>query len=105
MGARVRLSAGSLSFRLRLTPRGGRDAIDGWARGADGQEQLNARVSVPPEDGKANAALIALLSKALGVARSRIRIAAGETARLKTIEISPATDALVARLQTMETAK
>jgi hypothetical protein len=105
VSARLRLRGGTLSFRLRLTPKGGRDAIDGWTRGADGAEHLKARVAVPPEDGKANAALVALLSRSLGIAKSAVRIASGETARLKTIEISPATDSLVARLEAMETAK
>jgi uncharacterized protein YggU (UPF0235/DUF167 family) len=94
-----------LTFRLRLTPKGGRDAIDGWKADADGAEYLKARVAAPPEDGKANAALIGLLSEALGVSKSTIRIAGGHSARLKTIEISPAMAAVVARLQAMETAK
>lgn len=105
MGARVRINGAALSFKLRLTPKGGRDAIDGWTRGADGLEFLKARVAAPPEDGKANAALVALLSKSLGVPKSSIHIARGETARLKTIQISPAAASVAARLQTMETAK
>lgn len=105
MRARVRRKTSSLTFRLRLTPRGGRDAIDGWARGIDGTEYLKVRVVVAPEDGKANAALVALLSKSLGIAKSAICVASGRTARLKTIKISPATDSVLARLETMETAK
>ena len=105
MGARVRISGAALSFRVRLTPKGGRDAIDGWARGADGPEYLKARVAAPPDGGKANAALLALLSKSLGVPKSCIHIASGETARLKTIQISPAAASVAARLQTMEAAK
>jgi uncharacterized protein YggU (UPF0235/DUF167 family) len=105
VSARVRINGAALSFRLRLTPKGGRDAIDGWMCGADGSQYLKARVAVPPEDGKANAALLALLSKSLGVAKSSIHIASGETARLKTIEISPAAASVAARLETMETEK
>jgi len=92
-----------LSFRIRLTPKGGRDAIDGWSSGVEGF--LKARVSAPPENGKANSALIALLAKSLDVPKSTIRIAGGEHARIKTIEISPATASAAARLQAMETAK
>jgi uncharacterized protein YggU (UPF0235/DUF167 family) len=105
VAGRIRTVDGVLSFQVRLTPRGGRDAIAGWSRGADGTEYLKARVSAPPEDGRANAALIALLAKALDVAKSTIRIAGGGHARIKTIEISPATATAAARLQAMETAK
>jgi len=75
-------------FQLRLTPRGGRDAIEGWIRGAGDSEYLKVRVSAPPEDGKANAALIALLAKAFAMPKSAIRIVRGETARIKTIAIA-----------------
>ncbi|HWA30232.1 MAG TPA: DUF167 family protein [Rhizomicrobium sp.] len=96
----VKFSArdGAVRFALKLTPRGGRDAIDGWAEDAGGKPHLKARVSVPPEDGKANMALIALLAKKLDVAKSCVRIAAGETSRLKTIEIDGDSAAIGAKL-------
>ncbi|MEJ1967767.1 MAG: DUF167 family protein [Rhizomicrobium sp.] len=96
---RVRSRDGRISFRLRLTPRGGRGAIEGWTQGADGAEHLKARVAPPPEDGKANDALVALLAKTLKIPRSSVRIEAGETSRLKTIVIDPATPALALRLE------
>jgi len=86
--ARWRVQGGTLVFAVRLTPKGGRDAIDGWTVGADGKEHLRARVAVPPEDGKANAALIALLAKSLGLAKTKVAIVAGGTSRLKTISIA-----------------
>ena len=98
--ARLRDAEGGVVFALRLTPKGGRDRVEGWILGADGKEHLKARVSVAPEDGKANAALIALLAKTLGLAKSSIRIAAGETSRLKTIAIKSDSPALRARLET-----
>lgn len=76
-----------MRLAVRLTPRGGRDAIDGWAVGPDGRPYLKARVSAPPVEGEANAALTALLAKRLGVSKSAVRIANGETARLKQVEI------------------
>ncbi|MBL6851957.1 MAG: DUF167 domain-containing protein [Alphaproteobacteria bacterium] len=94
--ARLRNRGDGLSFQVRLTPRGGRDAVEGWIAGSD---LLKARVAAIPEDGKANAALIALLAKTLGVAKSTIRIANGETARVKTILIEPAAPSLGARLE------
>lgn len=96
--ARFRERDGRLIFSLRLTPKGGRDAVEGWIAGADGAEHLKARVAAPPQDGKANTALIALLAKTLGLPKSTIRIAAGETARIKTIALESNAPALAARL-------
>ncbi|MBS0275151.1 MAG: DUF167 domain-containing protein [Proteobacteria bacterium] len=87
-----------IRFAVRLTPRGGRDAIDGWVQDSAGKKYLKARVSLPPEDGKANKALIALLAKALDIPKSSIRIAAGGTSRLKTIQIDGDRAALGAKL-------
>lgn len=76
-----------MRLAVRLTPRGGRDAIDGWASGPDGRPYLKVRVSAPPVEGEANAALTVLLAKTLGVSKSSVRIAAGQTGRLKSVEI------------------
>lgn len=76
---------------VRLTPRGGRDAVDGWASDADGRPYLKVRVASPPVDGAANAALLAFLAKALKIPRSAIRLAAGDTARLKRLELDGVT--------------
>jgi uncharacterized protein (TIGR00251 family) len=74
-------------FAVRLTPRGGRDAVEGWAAGADGRRVLKVRVAAPPVDSQANAALVKLIAKTLGVARSSVSIASGEGARVKMIEV------------------
>jgi hypothetical protein len=81
-------------FAVRLTPKGGRDAIEGWVEGADAKRYLKARVSAPPADGKANEALIVLLARALGVAKSKLRIVSGSSSRLKTIEFDGEREAL-----------
>ena len=73
---------------VRLTPRGGRDAVEGWAVDADGRPYLKVRVASPPVDGAANAALIAFMAKTLKIPRSAIRIASGETARIKRLELA-----------------
>jgi uncharacterized protein len=75
---------------VRLTPSGGADRIDGCATDDAGRIYLKARVRAAPEDGKANAALEALLAKALGVAKGRVKVARGATARLKAVEIEGA---------------
>jgi uncharacterized protein YggU (UPF0235/DUF167 family) len=72
---------------VRLTPRGGRDAVEGWTVDEAGRPLLKARVSAPPVDGEANAALIKLIAKALGVSRSSVSIASGEGARVKVLAV------------------
>ena len=74
-------------FAVRLTPRGGRDAIEGWSEDAQGQAVLKARVAAPPVDGAANAALIRLIAKALDAPRSAVRIVSGEGARVKLLVV------------------
>jgi uncharacterized protein YggU (UPF0235/DUF167 family) len=87
-----------VSFRVRLTPRGGADRIEGWLQSADANWHLKARVSVPPESGKANTSLLALLASELHIPKSSLTIASGMTARLKTVAASGDADALAARL-------
>ncbi|MCB1539567.1 MAG: DUF167 domain-containing protein [Rhodoblastus sp.] len=87
-----------MTLVVRLTPKGGRDAIDGVETMSDGKVVLKARVRAVPEDGKANAALIELLAKALRVPRSAVTVAAGHTSRVKTLEIAGDADGLAAAL-------
>jgi len=82
---------------VRLTPRGGRDAVEGWARDEAGRPYLKARVAAPPLDGAANAALEKLIAKALKRPRGAVRIVAGEHARLKHLEIDGAAEADLAK--------
>lgn len=82
---------------VRLTPRGGRDAVDGWALDADGRAFLKVRVASPPVDGAANAALVAFLAKTLKIPRSAVRLASGETARVKRLELDGVDQAALIR--------
>ena len=72
-----------LVVAIRVTPRGGRDAI---AAGTD--EHLAARLAAAPVDGKANAALIALVAKSFGVAKRDVTLIGGDTARLKRLHVA-----------------
>ncbi len=74
-------------LRLRVTPNAGRDVIEGFETLADGTTVLRIRVSAVPDKGKANAAVIALLAKALRLPKSAITLVSGDTARLKTVRI------------------
>lgn len=84
-----------MRLAVRVTPKGGRDGVDGWALDPEGRPYLKARVSAPPSDGAANAALVALLAKTLKRPKSAVTIVSGESARLKLIEIAGLDEAAV----------
>jgi uncharacterized protein (TIGR00251 family) len=92
------LTPGGLRIIVRVTPRSSRDCLDGIGELADGRAVLKVRVRAVPEDGKANAAVVKLIAKALGVAASAARVETGETARLKTLLVVGAGVAELARL-------
>jgi uncharacterized protein YggU (UPF0235/DUF167 family) len=75
-----------MRLTVRVTPRGGRDAVEGWVRDDAGRAVLKLRVAAAAADGAANAAVIALLAQALDIPRSRIAIVRGATARVKQVE-------------------
>jgi len=83
----VRLTDG-VALDVRLTPRGGRDAIEGIEHRADGVTVLKVRVRAAPFEGQANAALCRLIAHELGVAPRQVEIAAGESARVKRLRIA-----------------
>ena len=83
---------------VRLTPRGGRDGIDGWIRDAEGLPCLKVRVSSPPVDGAANEALERLIAATLRVPGGAVRIIAGHQARVKRLEIDGMGEADLARV-------
>lgn len=76
---------GCLTVRVTPNARSERLAID--AEGDDGAK-LKIWVTVPPEDGKANKAVIKLLAKALGLPKSTLDLERGETSRTKLIRVS-----------------
>ncbi len=104
-GLPFRRGGAGVLLHVRLTPKGGKDAIDGVSTGDDGKAVLNARVRAAPEDGAANAALIALLAKVLGVRRSAISLTSGGKSRVKALEIAGDGDEIEARLRTLFAAK
>lgn len=80
-------AADGVLIDVRLTPRGGRDAIDGIERRADGAVVLKARVRPPAHAGEANAALCRLLARATGSAPGKVTLVAGAAARTKRVRI------------------
>ena len=92
-------SADAVLVDVRLTPRGGRDALDGVERRDNGQAVVKARVRAAPSDGEANAALCRLIAAAAGVAVRDVSIAAGAKSRVKRVRIEGRAAEIVAALR------
>jgi uncharacterized protein (TIGR00251 family) len=83
MGAgSVRMSRAMTDLSIRLQPRARRDEVVGERGGA-----IVIRVTAPPVDGKANAALCALVARAAGVSPSRVSVVRGQTSRDKAVRV------------------
>ena len=96
---RPRLLSVFLRLAVRLTPRGGRDALDGVGMDAQGRPVLQIRLTAPPVEGAANDALIAFLAKLLGLRKKDVVIRSGQSARTKIVELAGPPDLLLARLR------
>jgi len=92
-------TAGGIALHVRLTPKGGRDAVDGIETMSDGRSVLKVRVRALPSEGEANAALCKLLAKTLRVPARDVTLAAGATSRVKRLDIAGDSAALIAALE------
>jgi uncharacterized protein len=92
-------TADGLMVTVRLTPKGGRDIVDGIEHLSDGRAVLRARVRAAPSGGEANAALLSLLAHVVGIPPSRIRLVSGAAGRIKRLKIEGEPTALVATLK------
>ena len=90
---------GGIALAVRLTPKGGRDSIDGIEQLADGRSVMRARVRAAPSEGEANDALCRLIAKGLGVPPRDVVLTAGATSRIKRLTISGDGPTLIARLE------
>jgi hypothetical protein len=88
----LRRSASGVTVDLRVHPRARRSALEP----ADGA--LKAEVTAPPEGGKANDAVIALLAEAWRLPKSSFDVIKGQAARAKTVRIAGAPDAIAERI-------
>jgi len=91
--------ADGVVIEVRLTPRGGRDAIEGIERLADGRAVLKARVRAAASEGKANDALCRLLADALRLSPRDVTVAAGAASRVKRIRAAGNGAGIVATLR------
>jgi uncharacterized protein (TIGR00251 family) len=89
-----RRSRGGIVLAVRLTPKSSKDEVSG-VESYDGNAVLKARVRAVPDKGKANAAVIKLIAKWLGVPRSMVGLASGGKSRLKSIAVSGDTQELL----------
>ena len=90
--------ADGVRVAIRLTPKASRNAIAGIAEAGQGDAVLKVMVTAVPEAGRANEALIKLLAKQWGVAKSSISLVAGATDRNKILHIAGDAGDLMARL-------
>jgi uncharacterized protein YggU (UPF0235/DUF167 family) len=82
-----RTAVKGISVALRVTPRGGRDEIDGIETLADGRSVVKLRVRAVADGGEANRAVTELLARALSVPKANVRLLSGATSRLKQVAI------------------
>jgi uncharacterized protein (TIGR00251 family) len=92
-------AAGGVVLTVRLTPKGGRDAIDGIDAGADGKPVLRVRVRAAPREGEANDALVRLIAKVVGVPPRAVSLISGHSARVKRLKIDGPAIALTESLE------
>lgn len=88
-----------LKICVRVSPKASANLLRGVEEVLPGQKALKVSVTAVPEDGRANKALIALLSKTFGVPKSSFQVMQGETSRLKVILITGDPSELVERIE------
>lgn len=93
--------ANGLKLFVRLTPKARSERIEGVMKDGDGRTRLKIAITAPPEDGKANAALIAFLAKHLRIAKSAIDIDIGAASRMKTLTIAGNAQELAGKLKAL----
>jgi hypothetical protein len=88
----IRTETDGASFAVQVAPRASREGLAGVHDGA-----LKVRLTAPPVEGAANAALVRLVAKLLGVPKGAVRVAAGRRSRRKRLLVEGLAPAEVAR--------
>lgn len=100
-----RAAAGGILLDLRVTPKSGRDAIEGVEELSSGQAVLKLRVRALPTDGEANEAVIAFIAKSLKIPKSNITLERGGASRVKTLRLEGDAKAIASMLEKITRAK
>jgi uncharacterized protein len=82
-----KMNARGVSVAIRLTPAARRAGIFGWMDAGDGASALKVSVNAPPEDGKANDALLDLLAQAWNLPKKSLSLLSGAAHRRKVVLI------------------
>jgi uncharacterized protein YggU (UPF0235/DUF167 family) len=93
------IDSGGITITVRLTPKGGRDSLDGIETLADNRPLLKARVRAAPSEGAANDALLRLIAKALAISLRNVTLAGGATSRVKRLAVAGGGAMLAAALE------
>jgi uncharacterized protein (TIGR00251 family) len=83
---------------VRVTPRAAKPGVCDWRDAGEGKRELEVRVGAAPADGAANAEVVALLAKHLGLAKRDVAIVSGETSRHKRVRVGISLTELNSRL-------
>lgn len=70
-------------LKLHVTPRGSKNEVTGWR-----EDVLCVKITAPPVEGAANAAIVKFIADALGIRKSQVDMVSGEKSREKTLRIS-----------------
>ena len=97
--------SGGVTLAVHVSPRGGRNAVEGLVPDAEGKPMLGVRVAAAPVDGEANDAVEATLARWLGVKPREVEVTGGLTARSKVVTIDGDPVQLMRKLQTLTATK
>ncbi len=92
---------GGITIAVRVSPRGGRNAVEGLVADSDGRPHLGVRVAAAPVDGEANDAVETTLARWLGVRPSDVEVTGGITTRAKVVTIDGDPVQLMRKLQAL----
>jgi len=90
--------ADQCQIAVRVAPRAAKPGVGGWRDAGEGKRELEVRVASAPADGAANAEVVAVLAKRLGVAKRDVTIVGGETSRHKRVRVGLSIDEIMRRL-------
>jgi hypothetical protein len=79
----LRISGSDVAVDVVVVPRSSRNRVVGVH-----DNRLKIQLTSPPVEGRANAALVDLVAKLVGVARAHVQVVAGTTSRRKTVQIA-----------------